>query len=271
MLSRRLLCPLIKCCPPLQRQQQRNTWILKRVNKPYLKKSWVNPLVVGPALKRINADYELHPDKDFLYEVVKNTENDKMDDIEVLLLKHVKGLGVAGDIVKVRPGIFRHHLYLKREATYASPENLELYKDLIENKQRDINAPSSALSPITVEKLSKTYAVLELSSTQPWTVEPWHVRIALRNEGFIVPEYAIKMPETPITGPDVEGKQDKDFAVFITINKNEQVAVRCTIHHIGAFVHDNWKTRAVRVPILAEQKELLESMFSYPVEEEEEE
>ncbi|RWS29490.1 39S ribosomal protein L9-like protein [Leptotrombidium deliense] len=251
-------------------EQRRNAWILKRQEIPYLKSTYENKLVVGGALKQVNPDLPLREKEDSVYSAVRQTDDETVPDSRILLLDHVKGLGVAGDIVNVDPNYFRFDLLLNHKATYASDLHLEIYRDLLLKKDQDTSGPSSALSQLTIEKLSQSYVVLNLSSKEPWTIEKWHVRTAFRKLGFIVPDYAIDLPKTKIVGPDIEGKQNKDFAVFITVNKREKIPVRCVVHHHGVFVPENWKTKNVRVPILPEQKELLESMFSLAIEEEEE-
>ena len=57
---------------------------------------------------------------------------------------------------------------------------------------------------------------VSMNKNQPWVIEPWHIRVAFRKAGVIVPEETIIMPPEPITGPDYD-LQDKEFAVTIKV------------------------------------------------------
>lgn len=50
----------------------------------------------------------------------------------------------------------------------------------------------------------------------PWTLEPWHIRAALRKVGYHAVEEAIQIPEKPISGPDLS-LEGKEFYVTITV------------------------------------------------------
>lgn len=57
-----------------------------------------------------------------------------------------------------------------------------------------------------------------LSKENPWLLKPWHVRVAFRRVGVIVPEEAIELPAKAreIKGPDMS-IQDKEFFVTVTV------------------------------------------------------
>lgn len=59
-----------------------------------------------------------------------------------------------------------------------------------------------------------------MNMEEPWTLKPWHIRVSFRKCGYIVPEYAITIPETPISGPnmDLEGKE---FFVTVTVSASK--------------------------------------------------
>lgn len=97
-----------------------------------------------------------------------------------------------------------------------------------------------------MQVLSRITLSVIMNKDSPWTIQPWHISASFRKCCYMVPEYAISVPEKPIKGPnlDIEGKE---FYVTVTvsgcqlislyyyaysqINKTEQFKVRCRIHH----------------------------------------
>lgn len=55
-----------------------------------------------------------------------------------------------------------------------------------------------------------------MSDKNTWTIEPWHIKVALRREGIVVPEEAIELVTT-ISGPD-PALEMKEFPVKITVS-----------------------------------------------------
>ena len=55
-----------------------------------------------------------------------------------------------------------------------------------------------------------------MNKESEWTLEPWHVRVAFRKAGIVVPEEAITLPEKKISGPDLN-LEGKDFVVTVTV------------------------------------------------------
>lgn len=55
-----------------------------------------------------------------------------------------------------------------------------------------------------------------MSRTEPWVLEPWHIRVTLRKCLFHVPDDAIELPPDEIRGPD-PSIQNKLFYVTITV------------------------------------------------------
>lgn len=70
----------------------------------------------------------------------------------------------------------------------------------------------------TMGCLSRLVLQITMSKTQPWTLEPWHVRTSFRKAGYVVPEHAIIMPTVSITGPDLS-LQEKEFIVTVKVSK----------------------------------------------------
>lgn len=65
--------------------------------------------------------------KNYIYELVKNTETEKHPEIEVILQSYIEGLGNIGDKVSVKPNYAYNKLLLPGLAVYASPENVKKY------------------------------------------------------------------------------------------------------------------------------------------------
>lgn len=65
--------------------------------------------------------------------------------------------------------------------------------------------------------MQRVFLSVVMNMEQPWVLKPWHVKASFRKCGYNVPEYAITIPETPISGPDmsIEGKQ---FFVTVTVS-----------------------------------------------------
>lgn len=92
-----------------------------------------------------------------------------------------------------------------------------------------------------------------MNKEEPWVIEPWHIQIALRKGGIECPLEAIKIPEQPIKGPDMN-LQNKEFNVVVTINNKEKVDVKCRIHHWSTeqkdrlpYVFEHWKLPAEKL------------------------
>lgn len=101
------------------------TYILKRRFPPKLHRKGEEP----KNLKRIN----------YIYDLVKDTNVEKLPQIEVILRSYVDGLGNIGDRVFVKPNYAYNKLLLSGLAVYASPENLERYWD--ENvKEKEVSS-----------------------------------------------------------------------------------------------------------------------------------
>jgi large subunit ribosomal protein L9 len=116
----------------------------------------------------------------------------------------------------------------------------------------------------TLSYLSRALLDISMNKEQPWTIEPWHIRLSARKAGIIIKDDdAIELPAGKITGPDVS-LEGKEFYVTITVNKTEKVNVRCRIHHWSTepgdriVAHNPWFQKAE--PVFEEQKEVLEKI-----------
>lgn len=241
--------------------QVRNTWIVKRRLPLPPRPSWESEYVVGEYIKDINPP-PLHPETTDLYELdAIQTDDEPAPPVKVILLKHVEGVGSAGEVLTVEAKVARTQLILAQQAVYADDFNLKWFKDLIENADRS-EAPSSKLSPETIKKLRTSVFSLLMSSTKPWTIKPYHVKVALRNGGLIVPDSSIFLPTEPIEGPDEE-LQNKVFIVNIKINNKEIKPTRCVIHHVGKPIKEEWYAGHLK-PILISDQEILDQLPVIP-------
>ncbi|KAH7945640.1 hypothetical protein HPB49_013433 [Dermacentor silvarum] len=123
--------------------------------------------------------------ENYIYVCDEITEDKKKPNIDIILTQFVEGLGNKWDIVSVRPFYGLLKLIVPGLALYATPENLKLRE-----KMR-----------VGMEDLGPVFS----TRTSP--------------VGITVPEEAIELPETPITGPDYAGKENKVFLATIYVNK----------------------------------------------------
>ncbi|GFY54839.1 39S ribosomal protein L9, mitochondrial [Trichonephila inaurata madagascariensis] len=200
--------------------------------------------------------------KHFIYDTVEDTDLTDPPDLHVVLTTFVEGIGDVGDVISLDPYYARDNLLLPHKAAYATPENIEKYSNM--RKTRIVKARFSSIhAGMTVKTLSKSVIPVFMNPKVPWTLNKMHIQVAFRTEGYDVPEDAFEMPTTPIKGPDPI-KEAADFAVYVTINNTERVPVRCRLFHIKqgletAHLADEYYLEKGE-PILAEQKDLLESM-----------
>ncbi|KAB0805191.1 hypothetical protein PPYR_02161 [Photinus pyralis] len=212
-------------------QQLRTTFILKRKHAAPLHKK-------GMPLKRLRA-------KHYIYELVKDTDREKKPNLDLILTHYVDNLGNPGDKVSVKNKFAYDRLLLPGLAVYATPENLELYKDY--KRSEDEVVHSSPYAVETAKELSKKVLSVVMNMDNPWTIQPWHIKASFRKCGYVIPEDAVTLPAQPITGPNIE-MEDKEFFITVTINNFETVDVRCRIHHwttdLAArlpHIHEFWK------------------------------
>ncbi|XP_031833606.1 mitochondrial ribosomal protein L9 [Nomia melanderi] len=196
-------------------QQTRNTYILKR-RYPV------------PLHKKDQKPHKLKA-KHFIYDVIENKAIQKQPDIDLILLKTISGIGVKGQKISIRADKGYNNLLLPKLAVYATPENIEKYAvNTIETVES--NYLSSEYVTMTVDALSHLYLNIVMNMHIPWTIEKWHIRTSFRKTGIVVPEDAITMPKKEISGPDLS-IENKEFYVTVKINNQEEVKVRCKIHH----------------------------------------
>ncbi|XP_041969091.1 39S ribosomal protein L9, mitochondrial [Aricia agestis] len=234
--------------PSYLRQQTRNTFVLKRRLPPPLHKKGGRP--------------EKLKGRHFIYELVEDTAVKKKDDVKVILNQFVDGVGNVGDILSLRPTVAYRDFLMPGLAVYANEANISKYK-ADESKPIDNVEFSSPYAQRTMGCLSRLVLQITMSKTQPWTLEPWHVRASFRKAGYVVPESAIIMPKVAIKGPDLS-LQEKEFLVTVKINNKEEVNVRCRIHHwatgLERLPHLPFHWKKTMEPLIPEQAPILENM-----------
>lgn len=236
---------------PPRHEQVRTTIIVKRVNTPQLSKMSAK---TPRALRKRN----------FIYEYDEITELKKKEPFDIILTDVVEGLGNKWDVVSVKPVYGLTQLIVPGLAIYATPDNLALREKMIQNKEDLGPVYSSCFVPKTMRMLKSLVVRLPMNKEVGWTVEPWHLRMALRQTGVVVPQDSIQLPETPICGPDI-GKENKVFAATILINKADQVPVLFRIQHISRKLSDEVVSDVPydKLPVealLPEQEDLLREL-----------
>ncbi|XP_058116649.1 large ribosomal subunit protein bL9m-like [Anopheles ziemanni] len=221
------VCPVGSCLL----QSTRNTFVLKRRFPPYLYKKTQKPGKLRG--------------KHYVYDLVEDTTIAKKPILEVVLTTFVEGVGSKGDVVSLKPNIAYNKLLLPGLAVYKTPESVAKYATVKDAKVKEVH--SSTYAQRTVNKLESLILAVVMNKDHPWKIEPWHIKASLRKAGYYVPEHAITLPETPITGPDLL-KQNKEFYCTITTNNLEKARVHCRIHHWSTepsdrlpYVFEHWK------------------------------
>lgn len=233
--------------------QIRTTKILRRVVPPLLSKSWYKTP-------------RLLTKENYIYVCDEITEEKKKPNIDIILTQFVEGLGNKWDIVSVRPFSGLLKLIVPGLALYATPENLKLREKMRVGMEDLGPVFSTRTSPVTIRMLKSTIIRLPMNRDQGWTVEPWHLRSALRQAGITVPEEAIELPETPITGPDYAGKENKVFLATIYVNKVDKGMIPFRIQHVSKAVRvdEGSEVPFKKLPVEAlfpEQEATLKELF----------
>ena len=221
------------------------TIIFKRRNEPHLSKK------NGPK-RKLNR-------KHFIYDIVEDTHNQPHKMIDVILTQYVERFGEKGDQLTLKPFTAYRNLLLPGYAVYATPENIE--KFLSHTK---VKTYSSKWASSTQTYLKKVLLLVDVSLDNPWVLEKYHLTASFRKANIHVSEDAITLPEKKITGPNLD-IENKEFYITTTINKTEQVKVRCRINH-HTFDEDRQLPRIKEFwnyaaePIFPEDKEILDNM-----------
>lgn len=236
--------------PGFLKTSYRNAWILKRRVEPPLHPRHVDT-------EKVHLEDIYHE-----YLEVEQTDDRPREPIKVVLTEFVEDVGKRGQIVEVDPIDGYMEYILTGRALYATPRNIARQKVLSES---EIGKHSSITAFKTMKMLKSITLSVYMNMNEPWTIEPWHIRVMLRQRGIqLMNDDCIKLPETPIKGPNMEW-EGKDFVTTVKINNCEQADIRCRLRH--------WtRTYSERIvlppnhecmpsdPIFPEQKEILDNL-----------
>ncbi|GFR62053.1 50S ribosomal protein L9 [Elysia marginata] len=120
--------------------------------------------------------------------------------MECILTDFVEGLGIRGDLVKVKRSVFHEELYPALLAVYASPENMAEFKE--ERKAKGIEKLESRLgvfARMAMKELNHLQLEVPMSTDQEWTLDKTHVQVAFRLQGVELDQDCIVLPEEPVT------------------------------------------------------------------------
>eukprot|EP01084_Bolivina_argentea_P160815 279998_1 len=79
--------------------------------------------------------------------------------VRVVLREDLEGKGKKGEVIEVKPGFARNHLYPTRRAVYATPENVEMYvsyRSVVEKGEGDEEEKEVAQSGMERKTQNKT-------------------------------------------------------------------------------------------------------------------
>jgi len=196
-----------------------------------VKRAFDPPLVKGKMVTQEMIDKSVPDNLLYLrYQVLeKETElEETVPPIQIILIKSIEEFGKKGQVLTMASERAHKELLFHGLAVYASPENLEAYKDII--IPEDAVQFSSKSIQKAYPELSRKAFCLKMHDVNPWTVEKWHLRLALRERGvFVDSDDCISFNAKPISGPN-PALQGKEFRVTLKVNSLEQIPLRFVIY-----------------------------------------
>lgn len=213
------------CAPSQHLLHVRHKWVFKRRFDP----GPVPDDVHGQRYARVAQFAQRHE----ILDLVECTHESPLAPIDLLLLKDIPGVGIAGEVKNIARLRARNALIPQRLATYATEQYVKEYADMIRERAHLIYKPSSSTAMFMVDHIRKMVLNVPLNFHNPWTLEKYHIRAALRRRGIWATEEAfVKMPKRPIVGPnrDMHGRC---FTVTLLINGREKVALLCRIQLVS--------------------------------------
>jgi len=168
----------------------------------------------------------------------EETEADEtVPPIQIILTKSIEEFGSRGQVLTMPSEKAHKELLYHGLAVYASPENLKAYKDIL--IPEDAVQFSSKSVQKSYSELSRKVICVVMHDTNPWTLEKWHVRLALRNLGVMVDSddlLSFKAVRGP--SPDLQGKE---LCVRLKVNQLEDIRLRMVVYQTSereAYVDD---------------------------------
>ena len=191
---------------------KRNAMVFKRVYPP-------KRLPESATQDEINKLVITDDFRHFRYDIVEETDAEPAD-IKVLLLKSSEEFGRRGQIRSINARIARQELLLPGIGVYASPYNLEKYRKIV-LPEDSVQFSSESVSKCVAD-MSKYVVPILMNGSNKWTLEPWHVKFALLNDGVLLEENCIKLPDQKISGPNYT-LDSTEFLLTLQINDFEKV------------------------------------------------
>nr|XP_018905657.1 PREDICTED: 39S ribosomal protein L9, mitochondrial [Bemisia tabaci] len=230
----------------------RNTFVLRRKNPAPPgringnKREWFK-------LKAIYKEYIL----------VEDTQTKRLADKQFVLKTFVEDVGQKGDIIWMHPLRAYERLVLPGLADFGTPENIA---EALKYKKTEEDIKYSTITAPEVKRILEVHTILKVTMNKetPWTMEPWHIRVACRQANIMLGSNDCVQFPRKIEGPNLDWEA-KEFYVIIKINNFEEAKLRCRLHHWSTSPFDRlpwesdfWDKRAE--PIFPEDAELLSKM-----------
>jgi len=231
--------------------QRRGAKVFRRIFEPNL------PANATP--EQIEKSVYTEDYKFLRYEIVE--ENDvEPENIKVIILRSSEEFGKRGQIRTLNARVARQELLLPGFGVYASPENLQRYTDIV--IPEDAVQYSSTSVSESIAELSKTVVPVVMNGEESWTLQPWHLKLALLNQGIFVNEDCIQIAEE-IKGPN-PAYEAKEFLITLSINNFEKANIRGILFHqdtvdTSEIPHSGWDKRFYQ-PIFASQADTLKML-----------
>lgn len=191
-----------------------------------VKRRWWLPHI--PNLEDVSKyPYNEHERGDFhVYDVVEETHKNPKPDMSVILTGYLEGFGDTGDTVVVTCHDARHYLLPAQLAVYDTEENRAKIRNLKQQLKIDDSVERTPFSAVTARELEERLTLpVIMSPHKPWTLEKFHIRVALRKVGVVVEsEDCIALPEDPVTSPC-------EIYFRLTVNGLDTVKVKAAVAH----------------------------------------
>ncbi|XP_077997027.1 large ribosomal subunit protein bL9m-like [Glandiceps talaboti] len=179
--------------------------------------------LVQPGLSKIGARPKIKP-RHKVYKVVKDTRKPPPSEMQLILIQDVQRYGKKGDIVTVSKKVGRNKLLAPGLAVYPLPDNIQEYclaKQTSDKTESISNLSVMALK--TIEFLKKKPVTIAVKDDIKFEISKYHVSDTYESKlGVVVPENAVTLPETPITGFG-------EYPIQITMNGVETVDTRLIV------------------------------------------
>ena len=142
--------------------------------------------------------------------------------MEVILLKDLEGLGLEGELVKVKPGFARNFLVPKGIALRASKSNLAVAEERKRIKEAKENRVEKA-NQVLIDKLAKTNITIEVQVGEEerifGSVTTQDIQKSLEEKGITIDRSCLLMKE-PIKSLGVY-----NIPVKITVDLESEIKV----------------------------------------------